>query len=173
MDEDRRKALKDNWWRDRVQQSGIFQFGYEESERWLLKRCEGYAKERGMTLEQYIDFEFSRHCWMNLVENQDARGEHALKLIQRGHEREGLYMLEVLLAEGYCTKEFPLDLAKTYRKLKRLDDEIRVLERGIYLFEHLHEDWHPLDQHRPWSELNANLLRERLEKAKGWKTKTK
>jgi len=171
MDEERRKTLIAEWLERRITEQHIMSMGRDFAEKLMRMTDEPQAKERGMTLEQFHEYEFEQYCRDKLAETQHAREEHASSLLREGHTKEALYMFEALLAEGYTTAHFPMNLAKIYRKLKRLDDEIRVLERGIFAAENVWKDRHPLDQCTNLKNVRVGLLKERLDKARFWKAK--
>jgi hypothetical protein len=171
MDEVEHKALMEKWYEWRLKEKGYWGSGRDFALKLMRDRDQMFADERRMTMEQYLEYEYEGYCWDKWMESLSFREGHAAKLWLDGHTKEALYMFEALLADGYTTAHFPMNLAKTYRKLKRLDDEIRVLERGIIMTENAWKGLHPLDQCTNLKNVRVGLLKERLDKARGWKAK--
>ena len=104
-------------------------------------------------------------------EREDLGGMIQNNMIARQLERDGKYDLAIKLYESIVAKEFggnfPYDrLAIIYRKLKRYDDEIDLLNRAILVFERINKEGYRGD-----AKPKLDAFRDRLKKAKKIKAK--
>ena len=172
MDEATHKRLKEKWQEGRIgHYTRVFEGSRESALEFLIGDDQREAARRGMSPDDYREYAFQRHCVKKLYEHRCARMAAARKLESENHIEEAVYMYEALLNEGFASSHFTIGLAKIYRKQKRLDEEIRVLERGLDNLEHYKDGECEYDQSLYSVEGNIIAVQERLDKARIWKAK--
>ncbi|HEX9901878.1 MAG TPA: hypothetical protein VGB72_03345 [Acidobacteriota bacterium] len=147
MDDERYRIRKEEFLEWRVKDFATRSDLPEDSLRRILESDDVVQAKRGkMSVEDYLEYIFQDHCRTRLYEQHVAKYEQAENLEKQGYLKEAVCIYEALAEKGFIRHHMIIRLAKIYRKQKRYDDEIRILERGIYLYEHMHDHLCPVDQ---------------------------
>ena len=99
-------------------------------------------------------------------DKQVERNLRGIELKKAGKVEEAIELYEQNIKENFIGSHPYDELAIIYRKQKRIDDEIRVLEKAILVFENFNIKW-------LLNRLKLKKFRDRLEKARILKQKSK
>jgi tetratricopeptide (TPR) repeat protein len=91
---------------------------------------------------------------------QVQRNLTAIKLEKLGRVDEAIRLYEANVEESFDGSHPYTRLATIYRKRKQIDDEIRVLEKAIWIYEDV------VQKERDGRELKLAVFKKRLEKAR-------
>ena len=97
---------------------------------------------------------------MGDYDEQVQRNLKGIKLEKLGRVDEALRLYEANVQEEFDGSHPYNRLAKIYRKRKQIDDEIRVLEKAIWVYENL------VHKERDDRDLKLAVFRSRLDKAR-------
>ena len=172
MDDERHRQLMEQFLEGRIKDyCQRLEWNRDTALEFLKEDDKREAERRGMSVEEYVEYVFQRHCKDKLYEHLRSRNAHAYDLETQGHLKEAIHMYEALLKDGFTSSHMTVRLAKIYRKQKQYDDEIRVLERGIYIYKHYKDDLCEFDRGLFSVEGNIMALQERLDKTRVLKAK--